>query len=332
IADVADLLAARAGRATGDHGRAGKGVGGGFGLDMRGAGAAGDAVHDGAVCGDGGADGAGGGGGGAGPQVGEAVAGGAGFADGRGAGGDGGGVAVFVEEGDGDVAVGQGFGQDVQAAGGGDHGALFAEAVLVDGDDVLVGQDRQGGAGGVGDVGAGDQGCGHLRPQRELGLLFGGAHAVADFQHVRVVPVPGTGIGGQAHVAVEDGEHAAEAGVDVTGGAPGVPDARAPGPRALEAPVAQAEQDRPAGGGQCVAHRGVAALGAGTAVTGLIDAVGVAVVVLEVVHAPGGEGVRVGGFVAEVAGVAGAGHGAGVLVDAEFEAEGVHVACGAGDS
>src|SRR6185437_16089684 len=117
IADVAHLLAARAGRATGDHGRAGKGVGGGFGLDMRGAGA-GDAVHDGAVCGDGGADGAGGGGGGAGPQVGEAVAGGAGFADGRGAGGDGGGVAVFVEQGDGDVAVGQGFGQHVQAAGG----------------------------------------------------------------------------------------------------------------------------------------------------------------------------------------------------------------------
>src|SRR5579884_3564260 len=126
VADVSDLLSARAGRATGDHGRAGEGVAGGFGLDVCGAASAVHAVHGGGVGGDGGADGAGGGGGGAGPQVGEGVAGGAGFADRGGGGGDGGRGAVLVEQGDGDIAVGQGFGQHVQAAGGGDHGALPA--------------------------------------------------------------------------------------------------------------------------------------------------------------------------------------------------------------
>src|SRR5581483_11968899 len=223
-----------------------------------------------------------------------------------------------------DVAVGEGFGQDVQAAGGGDFAALSAQGVLVDGDDVLVGQDAQGLAGGVGDVGAGDQGGGHLGPEGELGLLLGGAHAVADLEHVRVVPVSGSGVGGQAHVAVEDGEHAGVGGVDVAGGAPGVADVRAPGPYVLLAPAAQGEQDGAAGGREGVAHGAVAGLRG--------DAGVVAVVVLEVVHAPGGEAVGVGALVAEAAGVAGAGLCAGVLVDAQFQAEGVHVGGGAGDA
>ena len=125
----------------------------------------------------------------------------------------------------------------------------------------LVRVDRVAGT-GRGDVGAGDQRRGHLGPEAELrAVLGGGQRAVADLQHVRVVPVPGPGVGGQAHVAVEDRQHAGVAGVDVAGGAPAVADAGPPGPHAVLAPVAQAVQDRPAGRGQGVAHGGVAGLG-----------------------------------------------------------------------
>ena len=135
---------------------------------------------------------------------------------------------------------------------------------------------------------------------------------------------PGPGVRGQAHVAVEDRQHAGEAGVDVAGGAPAVADARAPGPHVLLAPVAQAVQDRPAGRGQGVAHGGVAGLRGHTVV--------VAVVVLQVVHAPRGERLGVGGLMAEAAGVPGTGRGARVLVDAQLQAEGVHIVRGALDA
>src|SRR5204863_7536542 len=108
-----------------------------------------------------------------------------------------------------------------------------------------------------------------------------------------------------------DAQHRVEGRRDVAGGAPAVADARTPGPDVLLAPVAQAEQDRPAGGGQRVAHRGVAGPGA--------DASVVAVVVFQVVHAPGGEQRGVLPLVAEAARIAGAGRGAAVLVDAELE-------------
>src|SRR6185312_13364719 len=101
----------------------------------------------------------------------------------------------------------------VEAAVGGDFGALFAHGVLVDGGDVLVREDVECGRVGVGEVGAGDEGCGHFGPEGELALVFGGAHAVADFEHVGVVPVAGGGVGGEGDVLVEDVEHAGEAGV-----------------------------------------------------------------------------------------------------------------------
>src|SRR5262249_21713155 len=141
--------------------------------------------------------------------------------------------------------------------------------------------------------------------------------------HVPVVPVAGPGVGGETHVAVEDGQHAGEAGVDVAGGAPAVADVGAPGPHVLLAPVAQAEQDRPAGRGQCGAHGGVAGLPRHTVV--------VAVVVLQVVHTPGGERLGVGGLVAQAARVARAGRGAGVLVDAQLQAQRMDVVGGALD-
>ena len=58
----------------------------------------------------------------------------------------------------------------------------------------------------------------------------------------------------------------------------------------------------------------------------------VAVVVLEVVHAPAGERVRVLLLVAEAAGVARTGGGAGTLVDAQLEALAVDVVRDAGDA
>src|SRR5262249_57186606 len=63
-----------------------------------------------------------------------------------------------------------------------------------------------------------------------------------------------------------------------------------------------------------------------------VHALVVAVVVLEVVHAPGGERVRVGLLVVEAAGEAGARGRTGALVDAEFQTLTVYVVRDAGDA
>lgn len=69
-----------------------------------------------------------------------------------------------------------------------------------------------------------------------------------------------------------------------TGGTPGVAHRGGPRGRVVDTPLAHREEDRAAGGVERVAHDGVARLGRRS---------GVAVVVLEVVHGPGGVGAGV---------------------------------------
>ena len=184
---------------------------------------------------------------------------------------------------------------------------------------------------------------GHHAPDREVGAVLAVRHliidavhrdAVADFQHVRVVPVAGAGVLPQGLVLVDDLEHALglpaaasvfvigrlhgqESGADVARGPPGVADVRGPFPGLAGAPFADAEENGPSGPSQGVAHQGVGALG--------VDVVGEAPVVFQIIHAPVGIGDGVLVFVAEAARVAGAGEVAGVAVDAQFQAPRVQV-------
>ena len=110
-------------------------------------------------------------------------------------GGDLGGGVAAVEEADGVAAIGQRLGPDFDGAFLGDADALFAELVLIDGDDFFVHEDVGDRRLHVADVVAGEQGRGQQAPEAHVGLVFGVGHAaVADFQHVGVVPVAGAGV------------------------------------------------------------------------------------------------------------------------------------------
>src|SRR3954462_4876544 len=153
-------------------------------------------------------------------------------------------------------------------------------------------------------------------------LVLGVGHAaVADLEHVRVVP--GARMRGlvERRILVDDRLQAVPVVADVAGGAPEVADVARPCRRLVYAPFADAVDDVPTGCRERVAHRGVA-----------LDVLllrgaprVVAVVVLEVVDTPVGEGLCVDLLVAEASGITCAGGGAGVLIDAELETERVNV-------
>ncbi|EFG07859.1 Hypothetical protein SCLAV_2787 [Streptomyces clavuligerus] len=277
-------------------------------------------VHHGAVRGHGRGDRVGGGAVLPCPQVPEGVRGGAAESDRLGGRGDGPGGGGLVGQGHRTAAVGEGFGHDDQPAGARDHGALAAQRVLVHRDDLAIGQDLQGRGGRGAQIAADEERGGHLRPEAEVGAVLGVGHpAVAHFEHVGVVPGAGPGVRGQLLVAAGDAQHAVPGVGDVPGGAPGAAVLARPLPGGVLAPLADAEQDLAAGGPQRLGHGAVALPG--------VDAVVVAVVVLEIVHAPGGPQGRVPAFVPEAAGEALdiAGPGARAGVDAELQPFGVDI-------
>src|SRR4051812_28482961 len=106
-------------------------------------------------------------------------------------------------------------------------------------------------------------------------------------------------------------EFAIPARVDVAGGAPRMADLRRPVPGLVVAPLAHAEQHRPPGATDGVAHGGVGAA--------RVQALAVAPVVLDVVEAPAGvvDGVLV--LVATAARASTAGGRADVRINAQLE-------------
>src|SRR4029079_16619647 len=127
--------------------------------------------------------------------------------------------------------------------------------------------------------------------------------AVADLQHVRIVPVPDPRVGRQGRLDIDDARDVAPGRFDVRADAPHVRDARQVEPagrgvrtgRNAGVPVVRVDavDDRAAGGAQGVAHGGEPAERAA------------AIVVLEIVDAPGGVRLRVLLLVAEAAHVHG---------------------------
>nr|GFD01103.1 hypothetical protein [Tanacetum cinerariifolium] len=149
------------------------------------------------------------------------------------------GLAAAVEEGDGPLAAGQGLEPGFEA-----H--------------LAVGERGLGGRAHAAQVVAGDERGGHHGPHREVGAVFVGGHAVADFQHVGVVPVAGAGVLAQVLLLVHNLHHtkrlpgavvldAVEAVVDVARGAPEVAHGGAPLPGLVVAPLTDAEHHRSPG-------------------------------------------------------------------------------------
>src|SRR6266704_3344946 len=104
-----------------------------------------------------------------------------------------------IEKYDGATAVFQLFGPDFGVAVFADAAALHAEGILVDGDDFLVGENFLDFGRHVLQIVSGHQGSGENAPEAEVGAIFGSGHAaVADFQHVRIIPVARAGVRFQA--------------------------------------------------------------------------------------------------------------------------------------
>ena len=154
-----------------------------------------------------------------------------------------------VEDGEGAWSRRGAAGPDFDGAFGVEAVALIAEGVLIDGDDFAVGEDGDDLGGHGGEVVAGQERRGEHGPEGHVGAVFvEGELAVADLEHVGVVPVAGGGVLGEAGLAEADPGHAVVAGVDVVGGAPEVgADRRAPLPYGVAAVLAEAVDDGAAG-------------------------------------------------------------------------------------
>ena len=218
-------------------------------------------------------------------------------------------------------SAGELAGPDGEVAVLGDALAGLAEGVLVDGDDLFVHQDGLVGSGHLAEVVSGQQGGGEDGPEGHVDLVLVGGHsAVADFEHVGVVPVAGAAVLCDVGLLVGDEDHLAVGVVDVVGGAPHLAaDGGAKLPGFVEAVLAEAVEDGAVGGLEGVAHlavggehevirRGdVAVVGGGELAHVVLHG---AEVVLEEVDAPGGVHRGVLLLVAEAAFVTAAGLGA----------------------
>ena len=94
-------------------------------------------------------------------------------------------------------------------------------AVLVDRDHLAIHQDALRLVGHRTQVVARDQRRGQQRPQAHVRAVLIGRHAaVADLQHVGIIPVPGFGIGGDLELAEANAVHGLPAVADIAGRAP----------------------------------------------------------------------------------------------------------------
>src|SRR5208337_1613448 len=133
---------------------------------------------------------------------------------------------------------------------------LYSHEVLIDRDDFLVQQDGAGVGRHGAHVVAGQQRRGEDGPEAHVGAVFVGGHAaVADLQHVRIVPVSGAGVFRDRGLRIDNFHHALVGVVDIAGGAPQIAaDERSPLPHVGAAVLAEAVDDGAIGGAQRVAH------------------------------------------------------------------------------
>ena len=184
--------------------------------------------------------------------------------------------------------------------------------ILIDGNKILVHQDGERCLRHGGDVAADDQrSLGH-GPKSEVGLLlFVREAAIADLEHVRIVPGSWSTSLEMLLALLKVVFDRGEVVEDILGCSPTVGDRRSPAPRLLFTPIAKGEEDVTISGGERISHGSVSHSPG--------DSVIVAVVVLEVVNTPACPVQSVNLLVIEAASTTSACHGAGTGVNTELE-------------
>ncbi len=156
--------------------------------------------------------------------------------------------------------------------------SLDAGRVLIDDDHFIIQEDIGDSIGHCPDIVAGDQRGRHNGPEAELAFVFVvSAAGIPHFQHIRVVPVAGTGIGIERLIDIGDIQERAEVVVDIAGRPPEIGGVNHPGPHIV--PAADGEYDGAAAIGQALAHQLVLGLQVQRSITAVF---------LQVIDAPGG--------------------------------------------
>src|SRR5438094_3794530 len=135
---------------------------------------------------------------------------------------------------------------DVDVAFAADSPSLRAAGVLIHSHDLRRREDRAHLVGHRAQIVASHKRCREHRPHREMRAALGdGQISVANFEHVRVVPVIRPGESMQVGLAIEDRQNARPLGLDVPAGAPEMPDLAGPLPWARTSPLADRKHDDP---------------------------------------------------------------------------------------
>ena len=199
--------------------------------------------------------------------------------------------------------------------------------VLIDADKLLVLERCEGRVGHVADVAADHKGRCEVAPESEVHEIFlVGAAGNGDValtvhtgdEHIDIVEAAGSVVALEIHLAYRKVAEAAEAVVDVAGGAVQVSAGGAdPLVNLFRTPVAGGEDDVASA---CLESHGHSVVENASGKVRLV-----AVVVLEVIHAPVSEGLRVDEFVVEGGGISGAGQRTVAGIHTEFQSLGVNI-------
>ena len=133
---------------------------------------------------------------------------------------------------------------------------MFPGAILINGDHFAIGEQRDGFRTHRGQVISGQERGGKNRPQAHVRAVLIKAHAtVADFEHVRIIPMARAGKLSETCLAETDLFHARVVVLDVAGGSPQVAtDRDAPLPNRVVAILTEAVDDGAAGLTQSISH------------------------------------------------------------------------------
>ena len=117
--------------------------------------------------------------------------------------------AISIEHANGFRAIGERARPNFQWTFGPNSIGLIAERILVDGDHFFICKQRDGFGRHLREVVACEQRRGEKRPKAHVRAIFVGFHAaIADFQHVRIIPVSGESKLGKSGLTESDIGHA----------------------------------------------------------------------------------------------------------------------------
>jgi len=174
----------------------------------------------------------------------------------------------------------------------GDLASLYTQRILVDSNNFIIHENVTGVLRHLCDVATDDKRCLGKSPEREMCAVFISGHAaVANLQHVGIVPATRTSIISPEIVLIDDASHAVPVVTNVSGGTPAVADGLGPLGRIVNTPFTHGEEDGSACLVQSITHRRIALLRLRSSV--------VAVIIFEIVNTPLSVCLSINSFIAQ---------------------------------